>query len=75
MDPSVKHLVKLIHENTYEGMMYRMVTVARYPSRIFWNRNFNDILERDLKVNNTIKAAMMSFSSYVFMRECWRIFR
>ena len=75
MDPTVKHLVKLYHENTYEGQMYGMTTTATYPSRMFLSRNFNDILERDLKVSNTIKAGMMSFTSYVFLTECWRIFR
>lgn len=75
MDPNVKHLVKLYHQNTYEGNAYAKTTTVNYPGRFLLSRNFNDLMERELKIDNTIKAAMMSFSSYVFLKESWRIFR
>ena len=75
MDPSVKHLANIYHQNSYEGNAFPITTPITYPGRILFSRNFNDFLQRDLKANDTLNAGMLSFSSYVFLRYTWKIFR
>lgn len=75
MDPSVKHLVKIYQQNTYEGQSFPNVTKITYPSRILFSRNFSDFLQRDIKATTAVQAGMLSYSSYIILRYSWKVFR